>query len=224
MESWCYFSGDKEYVCDKSVSASSENGGKNSGLMGWGLSPSISLENNMECSTHGSIENQESVELSFPQMMRKFFPNDSEKVLHPVIVHPNNAFSEAEEEPSSLAVDSNSRDSSLVDLKLGSTSDQKETLSLNSSISNHNLSYTVAKRPRPGSCSSQMAFCQVYGCRKDLRSSKDYHKRHKVCEVHSKTAKVIVNGVEQRFCQQCSRFLIKIPFLFHAPLQSGYMY
>ncbi|KAF3525682.1 hypothetical protein F2Q69_00051150 [Brassica cretica] len=40
----------------------------------------------------------------------------------------------------------------------------------------------------------------------DLSSSKDYHKRHRVCEAHSKTSVVIVNGVEQRFCQQCSRF------------------
>ncbi|KAJ9567516.1 hypothetical protein OSB04_003482 [Centaurea solstitialis] len=48
--------------------------------------------------------------------------------------------------------------------------------------------------------------CQVLGCNKSLVSCKDYHKRHKVCEIHSKTAKVIVKGVEQRFCQQCSRF------------------
>lgn len=32
------------------------------------------------------------------------------------------------------------------------------------------------------------------------------HKRHKVCKVHSKTAVVIVNGIEQRFRRQCSRF------------------
>lgn len=54
---------------------------------------------------------------------------------------------------------------------------------------------------------SQIAYCQVYGCSKDLSSCKDYHKRHKVCELHSKTPTVIVNGIQQRFCQQCSRFL-----------------
>lgn len=53
---------------------------------------------------------------------------------------------------------------------------------------------------------SQRPVCQVYGCNKDLSFSKDYHKRHKVCDVHSKTAVVIVNSIEQRFCQQCSRF------------------
>ncbi|KAL0446986.1 UNVERIFIED_CONTAM: Squamosa promoter-binding-like protein 6 [Sesamum latifolium] len=54
--------------------------------------------------------------------------------------------------------------------------------------------------------------CQVLGCNKDLSSSKDYHKRHKVCDVHSKTAVVIVNGIQQRFCQQCSRFHVLAEF------------
>lgn len=52
---------------------------------------------------------------------------------------------------------------------------------------------------------SQSPLCQVYGCNMDLSFSKDYHKRHRVCEAHSKTSVVIVSGVEQRFCQQCSR-------------------
>ncbi|THU74203.1 hypothetical protein C4D60_Mb04t30890 [Musa balbisiana] len=33
-----------------------------------------------------------------------------------------------------------------------------------------------------------------------------YHRRHRVCEAHSKAAVVIVAGLRQRFCQQCSRF------------------
>lgn len=64
----------------------------------------------------------------------------------------------------------------------------------------------LGKRPRTTNLHSQVLLCQVYGCNKDLRSSKDYHKRHKVCDEHSKTTKVIVNGFEQRFCQQCSRY------------------
>ncbi|CAL1413573.1 unnamed protein product [Linum trigynum] len=40
----------------------------------------------------------------------------------------------------------------------------------------------------------------------DLGKCRDYHRRHKVCEVHSKTARVFIKGHEQRFCQQCSRF------------------
>ncbi|CAI9767959.1 unnamed protein product [Fraxinus pennsylvanica] len=63
-----------------------------------------------------------------------------------------------------------------------------------------------AKRSVCKNLHSRLPVCQVYGCNKDLSFSKDYHKRHKVCDVHSKTAVVIVNSIEQRFCQQCSRF------------------
>ncbi|CAI0381010.1 unnamed protein product [Linum tenue] len=49
-------------------------------------------------------------------------------------------------------------------------------------------------------------FCQVEGCNLDLSAAKDYHKKHRVCEGHSKCPKVVVAGVERRFCQQCSRF------------------
>ncbi|CAI9765681.1 unnamed protein product [Fraxinus pennsylvanica] len=48
--------------------------------------------------------------------------------------------------------------------------------------------------------------CQVEGCQIDLSDSKAYYSRHKVCGMHSKFQKVIVAGLEQRFCQQCSRF------------------
>ncbi|TYJ49610.1 hypothetical protein E1A91_A01G146000v1 [Gossypium mustelinum] len=47
--------------------------------------------------------------------------------------------------------------------------------------------------------------CQVEGCKVDLTDAKAYYSRHKVCGMHSKAAKVIVAGLEQRFCQQCSR-------------------
>ncbi|CAL9002560.1 unnamed protein product [Prunus brigantina] len=48
--------------------------------------------------------------------------------------------------------------------------------------------------------------CQVEGCQVDLSDAKAYYSRHKVCGLHSKTPMVIVAGLEQRFCQQCSRF------------------
>jgi hypothetical protein len=50
------------------------------------------------------------------------------------------------------------------------------------------------------------ARCQVEGCTADLSSVlKEYHRRHKVCEMHSKTPNAVVGGRQQRFCQQCSR-------------------
>ncbi|KAL5852891.1 hypothetical protein ACOSQ3_008009 [Xanthoceras sorbifolium] len=53
---------------------------------------------------------------------------------------------------------------------------------------------------------SNRAVCQVEDCRADLSNAKDYHRRHKVCDMHSKATKALVGNVMQRFCQQCSRF------------------
>ncbi|XP_058104439.1 squamosa promoter-binding-like protein 7 [Magnolia sinica] len=54
--------------------------------------------------------------------------------------------------------------------------------------------------------------CQVEGCHVALLNAKDYHRRHKVCEMHSKAPRVVVLGIEQRFCQQCSRFHVVSEF------------
>ncbi|KAK7293396.1 hypothetical protein RJT34_16261 [Clitoria ternatea] len=54
--------------------------------------------------------------------------------------------------------------------------------------------------------------CQVEGCHVALLNAKEYHRRHKVCEMHSKAPKVVVLGMEQRFCQQCSRFHVVSEF------------
>uniref|UniRef100_A0A2P2MZV8 SBP-type domain-containing protein n=1 Tax=Rhizophora mucronata TaxID=61149 RepID=A0A2P2MZV8_RHIMU len=56
--------------------------------------------------------------------------------------------------------------------------------------------------------SSNVPRCQAEGCNADLTHAKHYHRRHKVCEFHSKASTVIVSGMTQRFCQQCSRFHI----------------
>ncbi|CAI8602216.1 unnamed protein product [Vicia faba] len=48
--------------------------------------------------------------------------------------------------------------------------------------------------------------CQVEGCKVDLSGAKAYYSRHKVCCMHSKSPYVVVSGLDQRFCQQCSRF------------------
>jgi hypothetical protein len=51
----------------------------------------------------------------------------------------------------------------------------------------------------------QQPRCQVEGCGVDLSGGKTYYCRHKVCSMHSKAPLVVVAGIEQRFCQQCSR-------------------
>lgn len=63
----------------------------------------------------------------------------------------------------------------------------------------------LGKRHRAGSPGSQVPMCQSEGCKADLSTAKHYHRRHKVCEFHSKAQNVIVGGHTQRFCQQCSR-------------------
>ncbi|XP_028771332.1 teosinte glume architecture 1-like [Neltuma alba] len=62
------------------------------------------------------------------------------------------------------------------------------------------------KRKRVHHKSPEKAQCSVDGCNFDLGNCREYHRRHRVCQPHSKTSCVLVKGQEQRFCQQCSRF------------------
>lgn len=62
------------------------------------------------------------------------------------------------------------------------------------------------KKTKVAGATSNRAVCQVDDCRTDLSNAKDYHRRHKVCDLHSKATKALVMNVMQRFCQQCSRF------------------
>ncbi|XP_008232622.2 PREDICTED: LOW QUALITY PROTEIN: squamosa promoter-binding-like protein 8 [Prunus mume] len=64
----------------------------------------------------------------------------------------------------------------------------------------------AAHGPAPDPGSPHAPRCQAEGCTADLSHAKHYHRRHKVCEFHSKASTVIANGLTQRFCQQCSRF------------------
>ncbi|KAL0364342.1 UNVERIFIED_CONTAM: Squamosa promoter-binding-like protein 18 [Sesamum angustifolium] len=69
-----------------------------------------------------------------------------------------------------------------------------------------------SKRAKAPGNITQVAHCLVDGCNADLSLCRDYHRRHKVCEIHSKTPKVTIGGREQRFCQQCSRFHSLVEF------------
>ncbi|PWA68947.1 Transcription factor, SBP-box [Artemisia annua] len=65
------------------------------------------------------------------------------------------------------------------------------------------------KQPYPYAMAAR---CQVDGCHVALSNVKEYYRRHKVCEIHSKAPKVVVLGLQQRFCQQCSRFHVMSEF------------
>ncbi|KAK4800778.1 hypothetical protein SAY86_021265 [Trapa natans] len=66
--------------------------------------------------------------------------------------------------------------------------------------------YRRSRPPEAGCGSVKAPQCQAEGCKADLTHAKHYHRRHKVCEFHSKASAVIAAGLTQRFCQQCSRF------------------
>lgn len=63
-----------------------------------------------------------------------------------------------------------------------------------------------SKKKKASSGGSGLRSCQVDKCTAGLSDAKQYHRRHKVCEVHAKAQVVLVGGIRQRFCQQCSRF------------------
>ncbi|XVF80753.1 hypothetical protein PTKIN_Ptkin15bG0100500 [Pterospermum kingtungense] len=65
---------------------------------------------------------------------------------------------------------------------------------------------TSGKKTKLSGGSGNRAVCQIEDCGADLSNAKDYHRRHKVCEMHSKASNAMVGNVMQRFCQQCSRF------------------
>ncbi|KAJ0815307.1 putative transcription factor SBP family [Helianthus annuus] len=68
------------------------------------------------------------------------------------------------------------------------------------------VSSSTGKKAKSSCQGTALPRCQVEGCNLDLSSAKEYHKKHRVCETHSKSPKVVVSGLELRFCQQCSRF------------------
>ncbi|CAA0841953.1 Squamosa promoter-binding-like protein 12 [Striga hermonthica] len=68
------------------------------------------------------------------------------------------------------------------------------------------------KKTKVAGPQSGRAVCQVEDCKADLSNAKDYHRRHKVCDLHSKATSALVGNVMQRFCQQCSRFHVLLEF------------
>ncbi|CAL5191529.1 unnamed protein product [Lathyrus oleraceus] len=111
-------------------------------------------------------------------------------------------------DPSGLEEMKNGGDS--MDLRLGEASDSLEKSVRDSGRKGDDLKGVSSfsgssKRSRLQNGLLNM-ICSVDGCKADLSDCREYHKRHRVCEKHSKTPVVLVGGKQQRFCQQCSRF------------------
>ncbi|EFJ49400.1 hypothetical protein VOLCADRAFT_48769, partial [Volvox carteri f. nagariensis] len=47
---------------------------------------------------------------------------------------------------------------------------------------------------------------QVENCNANLDSAPKTHQRFRLCNKHIKAPVILVDGIAQRFCQQCSRF------------------
>ncbi|MBA0616945.1 hypothetical protein Godav_026428 [Gossypium davidsonii] len=106
-----------------------------------------------------------------------------------------------------------------VDLKLGQVGNSGELPSnkwKEPRVLKMESSSSSSKKFRPTNIGTHPVVCLVDECNTDLSNCRDYHRRHKVCELHSKTAEVMINGLKQRFCQQCSRSLLvfSVPSVF----------
>ncbi|KAG8477557.1 hypothetical protein CXB51_030810 [Gossypium anomalum] len=99
--------------------------------------------------------------------------------------------------------DSLNEETGSLTLKLGGQGDHGYPISQGEM---KNWEGTSGKKTKLNGGSGNRAVCQVEDCGADLTNAKDYHRRHKVCEMHSKASKALVGNVMQRFCQQCSRF------------------
>uniref|UniRef100_A0A2N9EUH8 SBP-type domain-containing protein n=1 Tax=Fagus sylvatica TaxID=28930 RepID=A0A2N9EUH8_FAGSY len=221
MESWSYNSEGKGILFSDEMDFQIDGFGRSrKTLMEWDNKPSYNFESNGLGSDREVGESTEFMELGFSDLVRKpvhgnqgvvmlsgdVGSGSSKRVVSPTcMITSNSCFGEVDSEAklSSSVMEASSQDSSLIDLKLGRLADCEDAenckLLKERPILSSVGSSLLTKRARKTSSYCQAAFCQVHGCNKDLSSSKDYHKRHKVCDAHSKTAKVIVNGIEQRF-------------------------
>lgn len=227
MESWSHALERKMLLHSEEMDLTTEAVGRSRKLLtGWDMKSSFTFENDGLVSDREAVESMEFMELDSADLVRKLLPdnpnvwflsgeigrNSCERIISPTNLVTSNPYFGGEASSSGLStsfMESNSHDSSIIDLKLGRLADcidVEDRCSEERSVLSSLGSSMPAKRARTSLC-SQTPFCQVHGCNMDLSSSKDYHKRHKVCDAHSKTAKVIVNGIEQRFCQQCSRLV-----------------
>ncbi|PRW20813.1 Receptor of activated kinase C component of 40S small ribosomal subunit isoform A [Chlorella sorokiniana] len=48
--------------------------------------------------------------------------------------------------------------------------------------------------------------CHILDCGQDLSTHPEYYQRYRICKMHLKSPALLVDGIVQRFCQQCGRF------------------
>lgn len=216
MDSWKYLSEGRVGLLSEELDFPIDGGSCKSKVMGCEIKPLFNFENFPLVSNTQALER---LDLGFSDEIRSSYSLSSEpsgEVFSDEIgadSYGNVPFCEERELGSQISTDfikSNNQDCSLFDLKLGRLTDggsaNESELSKANGYAPSSLLSLPSKRARLMALNPRPPCCQVLGCNEDLSSCKGYYKRHKVCDVHTKTAIVIVDGMEQRFCQQCSRF------------------
>lgn len=153
-------------------------------------------------------------------MGRQFLPLGSAGI--PVTGGSSNSSSSCSEEGGNVGTDKEKREHEkrrrVLEVEDEDRLNQEGAGTLSLKLGGHGHGYQVSEREGGnwegasgkktklgGGATPNRAVCQVEDCGADLSNAKDYHRRHKVCEMHSKASRALVGNVMQRFCQQCSR-------------------
>ncbi|XP_057543130.1 squamosa promoter-binding-like protein 6 [Amaranthus tricolor] len=209
MDSWKYASQEKGVCLSEDLDFPVDIHNCKSKMMGCENKPINNFENYPLISNTQALERMDFLDLGFGDDIRKSYSISGEpsgELFSDEIGSDNHPSLGGEEKECRSRV---SNVFSLVDLKLGRLEDGgigKGDELMNTHVPESSISSSPSKKARSTLLSMRSQCCQVLGCNTDLSSFKSYYKRHKVCDLHTKTPRVIVDGIEQRFCQQCSRF------------------
>lgn len=169
----------------------------------WGINEKEDIDGSFNLWGVVNVENNSSGKSSVSASTESSF-KDSMKVSN-FALEGSRSFHEVNGTSPSLEASVCSSDQS-IGLKLGKrtyfeNSNTKTSSSQNMPIS----SISTVKKAKLLHQNTPIPHCQVEGCNLELSSAKEYHRKHRVCDNHSKSLKVVVAGLERRFCQQCSR-------------------
>ncbi|KAG6497094.1 hypothetical protein ZIOFF_044981 [Zingiber officinale] len=125
----------------------------------------------------------------------------SDKIIYPWVV---------DSQTSPIAVETGHPKEPLTGLKLGRNFEDVDAENNIKNFPSASLASSSAtiKKSRLSQQNVLSPYCLVDGCNIDLTTAKEYHRKHKICESHSKSPKVIIAGQARRFCQQCSRLAL----------------
>ncbi|KAG6501068.1 hypothetical protein ZIOFF_040935 [Zingiber officinale] len=116
----------------------------------------------------------------------------SDKIIYPWVV---------DSQTSPIAVETGHPKEPLTGLKLGRNFEDVDAENNIKNFPSASLASSSAtiKKSRLSQQNVLSPYCLVDGCNIDLTTAKEYHRKHKICESHSKSPKVIIAGQARRF-------------------------